>query len=263
MIIEQLNRIELTNTEKNIKDYLIEHQNEITDLTITKLAANTYSSNASIIRLVRKLGYKGYKEFIVAYIKEIESNKHIRSNVNYDFPFVDGRPNEVLKGLVDLYQESTELIFKSVDLAKIEKAVDLILKANKIFIYSIGDTKVTAEAFMNRLIKLNIYPILVNEEAHYITPNIGKEDCVLFVSYTLTSQDFDTLYHTIHDHGGKIIVISANARHMAAKQSECFIEIPNKEGQIKVSTFYSQFMFEFIFNLIYSRLYVCTKGSKK
>lgn len=263
MMMEQLESIKLTETEKTIVEYLDTHQDIVSELTITDLAANTYTSNASIIRFCKKLGFKGYKDFLIQYVKDLESLRYTTREVNYDFPFTDGTPNEILQSLASLYKEASDLCLKHIDLSLIEKVVNKIQKARRVFIFAKGDTGVTSKAFINRLIKLGIYPILVNDEAAYMIENMNRNDCAILVSYGLASADFHQYSTMLLKKNVDLIVISANEKHSVSKNADLFIRIPQKEGNYKVSTFYSQFMFEFIYNLIYSRLYVCTKSSKK
>ena len=59
-------RKNFTATEIKIADYILQHSREITKMSVNALAQETFSSNASIIRLYRKLGFSGYREFQIA-----------------------------------------------------------------------------------------------------------------------------------------------------------------------------------------------------
>lgn len=80
--------------EQQIADYLLEHPSE--DLTIRQLAERTYTSNATIVRMCRRLGYDGFRQFKTDFIKEIESNKYLVESVNYD-RLLYSKPGELLK----------------------------------------------------------------------------------------------------------------------------------------------------------------------
>lgn len=57
-------------------------------MTISGLAAATYSSNAAIIRMCRKMEMKGYKEFRIQLVRDIERRQREQIPVNMDRPFM-------------------------------------------------------------------------------------------------------------------------------------------------------------------------------
>ena len=53
----------LTEKEKTIASFLLENQSEIKDYTITTISKKTITSNATVSRLMTKLGYSSFGEF--------------------------------------------------------------------------------------------------------------------------------------------------------------------------------------------------------
>ena len=210
MIEDRLSQLQLTSTERVIADYVLSHRYEVANYTIGELADITYSSNASIIRLCKKLGYSGYKSFLIDFIKETEAIKSTMKNVNYDYPFEDGTPNEILRSLGSLYKEASDLMIHSLDVSQIEKGVKLLTSSKRIFMFASGDTLATTNAFVNRLVKLNLFPIIPKDETQYILPNISKEDVVLFVSYGLKSKQYESYYEVLSKRNIPIITIRWN-----------------------------------------------------
>ena len=60
-----------SSTEQNIVDYILAHPAEIADLTTRELAEKTVTSPAAVFRLCQKLGLKGYNEFKLKFISEV------------------------------------------------------------------------------------------------------------------------------------------------------------------------------------------------
>ncbi len=52
-----------TDTESKIADYILGHRRQVSGMSAETLAKATFSSKASIIRLCRKVGLSGYREF--------------------------------------------------------------------------------------------------------------------------------------------------------------------------------------------------------
>lgn len=58
MILDISQENKYTETEKEVIDYLMNHLDLLDELSISDLAKKTYTSNATIIRLCRKAGYR-------------------------------------------------------------------------------------------------------------------------------------------------------------------------------------------------------------
>ena len=86
-ILQQLKENHYTESEQQVIDYLLDHLEDLTLLSINDLAKKSYTSNATIIRLCHKVGYQGYRQFKLALLQELEANKYMVSQVDYTTPF--------------------------------------------------------------------------------------------------------------------------------------------------------------------------------
>ena len=87
-ILEQLEqRDQFTDIEEFIAEYILAHREEIYGWNLASLAKATCSSNATIVRMCRKLGFKGYKDFHIAFVVELEKQRREKREVDFDRPF--------------------------------------------------------------------------------------------------------------------------------------------------------------------------------
>ena len=61
---------ELSKKEKQIADYIIKYPKESVNPSIDELAKKVGTSEATLVRFVRKLGYEGYQKFRIALAQE-------------------------------------------------------------------------------------------------------------------------------------------------------------------------------------------------
>lgn len=256
-LLEKMTRTDLySESEQAILTWLLNNPGQ--DLTIAELAAATFTSNATIIRLCRKLGFQGYRQFKAEYIREMESRKYLIEDVNYNEPFGSVESaNSMIQKLGSLYKESIDLCIQRIDGATIQKISRLFIQARRIFIYAIGDTLATAKAFGNRMILLDRYPIFPYDMGDDFANsfNITREDLVVFMSYSFKSSRFENSFNVIKGRTPHIVTFTANEEHSITRHSEYRLIIAPKESDYKISTFYSQLVFEFILNLIYSMIF--------
>ena len=58
-------------TEQVIIDYVLEHYQDVASLSARDLAEKTYTSSAAVVRLLQKIGLKGYAEFKIKFTSEV------------------------------------------------------------------------------------------------------------------------------------------------------------------------------------------------
>ena len=61
---ERLDR--LSNTERNVFNFVIKNMHQVKNMSIRELAAECYVSTPTLFRFVKKLGFEGYSEFVAA-----------------------------------------------------------------------------------------------------------------------------------------------------------------------------------------------------
>lgn len=243
-------------SEREVACYLLMNPTE--NLTVKELAERTYTSSATIVRMCRKLGYDGYRQFKVEFIKEMESRKYLVETVDYNQPFHgEESVQDIIRNMGMLYKESTDLFLQSLDGKNVARIGKAILEARRIYIYAVGDSMITARAFANKLLKLDIYPILACEfgEGTASSYNVTKRDCAIFLSYSLNYSGFKTCFKILKEKQVPIITITANEKHPITRLSAYKLLIPGKETDFKIATFYSQFAFSFLCDILYSTVY--------
>lgn len=259
ILLEKLKTTNLfTKTEQQVVDYLLLNKDQIYNITIGSLAKKTYSSNASIIRICKKLGFSGFKDFKIALLLELESQKYITNSIDYSFPFSLSEPTDVIvNNLSSLYKDSIDIIISQFDIKAIENIAKCIIEAKRVFIFAYGDTRITAMNFINKLIKINIFPILAtdNREEFYICKNMTKHDCAFFISYSAEFNNYKHCVEILNNNNVPIVTISATENSPLIKRSNYSFIIPDCEHEDKIATFYSQLAFQFILNILFSLSY--------
>lgn len=244
-------------SEKVIIDFLSNHN--FSNLTIGELAKKTATSNATIIRLSKKAGFKGFSELKIALIKENEENKFTKQEVDFSFPFSPADSlDEIEQSMANLYQNAIQKLRAQIDKQILLRIAREIISKDRVFIFGTGDSGLTSRSFINKINKLNIYPIFAsaNGEEDHNWQNIRKTDLAIIITYGNSKRALATEgIKTINQHGGKIALITANPASVAGNEIDYLLRIPQEEGTHKLATFYSQFAFEYVLNLIFSIVY--------
>ena len=246
-----------TEAEAAIADFILQNPEEIATLGIAELARRTYSSNAAIIRMCRKLNITGYKEFRIAFASELEKHRFetYAGDVNYPFALRDG-PNTIMKNVAELSKDAIESCYAASPPQLLGNAARRIAEADHVYIYAIGDSYISALMFANMLIKIGIHSVMVNQfnEGLTVTYSASERDVALFVTYSggvLSALRRDL--RALHKNRCKTILISS------LKEVEGFdqlISIPDKEAHFgKTVGYYSQVCIRYVLNCLYGMIY--------
>ncbi|MGL4382564.1 MAG: MurR/RpiR family transcriptional regulator [Bacilli bacterium] len=166
----------LTRSEQVIADYVLSNSNKIAQYTIDELALQTFSSNATISRFVKKIGVDDYKTFRlyivhdISYIKEFEHSKDASSM----FYSINQSISE-LEQLKSLLNEEDIII-----------CTHLLYKAKRVDFFGRGVSNLVAQDMQQKFIKVK--PV-TNSYVDASMQNTGastlqKDDVALFFSYS-------------------------------------------------------------------------------
>ena len=133
MLIEiiEAEKGQFTPTELTVIDWLNEHENRIYDLSISEIAVETFSSPATVSRVIRKCGFSG--------IAEMRFKASSKNNYIEDGKFA----NKVINNLLEECKETIENI--AVD--TILQIVHHIKTSKKIYLIARGNTALIARYF--------------------------------------------------------------------------------------------------------------------
>lgn len=109
LIEEKLTKQELfTTTEKRIADYIRRNIEAAVYMTIEELAKATYTSHSAIIRLCKKMGFSGFKEFRFELGWEVHQLiAQFNQTIDPNFPFSsEDSTQQIAKKMADLSIQS-------------------------------------------------------------------------------------------------------------------------------------------------------------
>ncbi len=176
------NKEALSMAERIVLDYLIENKTHLKDFSVEKIAEAAYTSPASVVRMCKKLGYKGFKDFKIDFILA-NSKVEIPETSEYTDVILIKDQNSGIKAIenniraleetVNLYDEKTYA-----------KAASLIMNARKILIFGKGSSFLVCKDLEMKLRRINKFCIAQGESHDQLVDAsfINHKDVVIFVS---------------------------------------------------------------------------------
>lgn len=194
-----------TVSENEISQFVINNTDFVITNTITNLAKAIGTSEASINRFCKKVGYKGFNNFKIALAQSTSNNtREIQNYLNKD--------TNIIESVSLDYRQLINNTSAMLNEEALIKSANLIKEANNIHIISLINTSFVANefAFKLSLIGLNVKSHTDILDIHLCTSNISSKDLLIVIVPTLLCKDIYPALIASKERGAKIISITSN-----------------------------------------------------
>ena len=261
MLIEKLQEQQgFTNVEKSIADYLLSNGFDIKYLSISQLAEATYSSPATIVRLCRKLGTKGYKEFRILFNTEFEESFQSES-VDSNVPFGSNDSYErISRNLCNLTASTINGVQQGFDFVQMKRIVARMDRAETIKVFSIGISMYAALDFKAKMVRLG--RSIVVEQDDFLLPghalSSGKKTFCLLISQSGETEAVIECARILRERGSYSVALTAHPESRLA--SLCDEVVLTSAGEsdsfsTKIESFASFYATHYVLDCLYCWLF--------
>ncbi|MCL2351607.1 MAG: MurR/RpiR family transcriptional regulator [Firmicutes bacterium] len=228
----------LKTAERKAADFILCHPEEFAGNTITESARGSNSSEATFVRLARKLGYPGFPELKAA--AGLANGAEQAANVELD---VDGGqdPAEVMRKVFESSVASLRDTVEIIDREAYARALDAIGAAGKIVFAGTGDAFAVAYAGYLRFVRAGFDAgCHMDFDLQIISVSqLNPEDLLVIISYSGRTKTMIELAKAAKSIGGKVLLITNFPVSPLAKRSDIvlctatFAPIPTGEVMSK------------------------------
>jgi DNA-binding MurR/RpiR family transcriptional regulator len=163
--------------------YILDSSNEVIHLSIQELSRRSGSSEASIIRLCKSIGLKGYQDLKVSLAADLATQ-------NSQMQYSDIRPNapihEIIQSVAGHNLKSLEDTLRLVDEKAMELAADALRDARRIDFYGVGASHLVCHDAQLKFMRIEKLATAYSDSHLQITSavNLRKGDVAVGVSYS-------------------------------------------------------------------------------
>lgn len=175
----------LSKGQKLLADYITNNYDKAVFLTAAKLGKIVGVSESTVVRFATQLGYQGYPGFQKA-LEELVRNK-LNSIQRMEVTYGRISQSEILESVLQSDIEKIKLTLNHIDQNAFELAVDIILKAKRIYIVGIRSCAPLADflSFYLNLICDNVTSVNTNSSSEIFEQliRIGEDDVIIGISF--------------------------------------------------------------------------------
>ena len=218
---------QLTVTERKVADFVLAQPEQVKFMSITQLADECGTADATISRFCRSLKLKGFNAF------KIELARHpgtaaVRRQENHDADTLPGRIREVGKLATDAIQQTIELV----DPDQVERAVEMIEQAPRVACIGSGGSMLLATTFAH-LFSTVTGKFQAIADSHIQMSSVatmGKEDIVVLFSYSGATNAGLQILELARSRGIKTILVTRFNKSPAASLADVVLRCGSNEG---------------------------------
>lgn len=258
-IFFQLKNQTLTDTEEKIAEYILGHPEKVLKMPIRQLAKKTYVSPTSVYKLCQKLGYDGYKEFILSLSIDLQHTVPEINGLDVNFPFDSEDSDQMIaKKIASLSFEiikDTEHLLSEIQL---KKATDYLSQAESIFGVGVSLSYNRIMEFHTKMLRINKFVKIMplQSDQFHLANNATEKDVAVVVSYSGETSEVVIDTQVFHEKGCKIIAITSDVTSSVASYADVILPLPETEdGENNISPYTSQIATEYLLNVLYSCVY--------
>ena len=230
-LVRKIQSMTLTRTDAEIAEYILAHLSPIGFQASTTMAEEIGVSDTSVIRFIRKLGFKGYADF--------RSEMNARTARQIDRAQPDLTPGEkYLRTLEhlgsgslisDVSQYTLNNLQKSyaqLDQGTVEQIVDILLSSDRKYIAGFRGTARCAQYMASKLLFLtpHVVPILhADATAVENLLDITERDCLFLYSFPRYSEIVRPLMEIARESGAKVILMTDRRTSPLANKADVVV----------------------------------------
>lgn len=256
MIVNQLkNNDNLTQSEQMIAKYLLDKNNNISDITAIELGKRSYTSQGSVTRLYKKLGCNSYREFISTLIIEREEyykyNKITNDNPGKFFTSI----TDIQKVISSLYSQTINRTNLGIDSNTFTRICNRIMSAKSIDIYGVGISDTIAKQMAFKLQALDLPSKYHNGINKLYIKNMKNKNTNISIFITLSGYNtlIQEMVNELKNYGIYTVVLMGKKNNELIALCSDYLLFDTSIFD-DVDSMISTFSAEYIVNLIYATL---------
>jgi DNA-binding MurR/RpiR family transcriptional regulator len=222
-----------TEREKLIANYLLGSKKSIISMSAKDIATLTNTSAPTVVRFSKKIGFNSLNEMKLQLSINLENEES-----NSEFEYLDGNlstKNIILgiKNSIDSIMNQTMGLLKEEEL---EKAIEKLIKAKNVYIYSIGSSGLVGQDFYYKLSRINKRCTAHLDTHLQITSSalLEKDDVVIAISYSGETKEVLMCVENAKKRGATVIAITkASVNNTLENVSDIVLHVPYVERSLR------------------------------
>ncbi len=207
----------LSKSERKVAEVILESPSQAIHSSIATLANEAGVSEPTVNRFCRSLDTKGFPDFKLHLAQSLANGTpYVNRNVDED-DSVEAYTSKIFESAM----ASLDHVRQSLDMATVNRAVDMLTQAKKIAFFGLGSSAAVAHDAMNKFFRFNV-PVVYSEDIvvqRMSCMNGGPDDVVVLISHTGRTKSLVELARLARDNDALVLAITSRGRRSPARRA--------------------------------------------
>lgn len=210
----------LSESERRVADFILAGTAEISTLMAGEVAERSKTSNTTVSRFVRALGYDSYAEMRIALAREEAAKSASGEEDSPQGISVDDMEASV-RFILDQKEAELEDTVAQLDLDELSAIVDMIRSADSVLVAGVGTSLAFAQMLAIKLSHAGVRAIAPasSDSAIALTPTLTGRDCILLVSNSGRSKRLEAIFDIADDEAIRTALLTGDGLSPAARRA--------------------------------------------
>lgn len=212
----------LTSRERRVAEYILAQPQTIINLSIGQLARLSGTSESTVVRFCKKLGFEGFPHLKLVLAK---NHTELTSNV---YPTVTRKDSvEELIGKTFRYAmqalHDTSAVLSPV---AVEKGAEVLLRANKVVLAGVGGSGAAADMAVQKLLRLGIHSNVCSDPSRMplVAGTLSPEDVAIGISHRGRTECVEECLDIARRRGATTMAIVSDLQSPVAKKADIVLQ---------------------------------------
>lgn len=240
----------LSPAQKHIADFVLNHSEQVILCSLGDLAEKCDTSETTILRFLRKLGFDSYQVFRVKIAQDLSNNstQAIYEEIhNTDTP--EQIRQKVILSTVDSIQDLNNLISDEM----LEQVAGMMIDARKILFCGVGASGVIAIDAFHKFFRLGFDGFYYND-THFMNiacAHADEDTLVVVISHSGESRDILEAASLAKENAAKVVVLTSYIHSSAAKFADVVLLSSSNETKYRSDAMVSRILQLVIVDILY------------
>ena len=182
--------------EQRVAQFFLENREEVLIASASALAHQAGTSDATVVRTAKALGFSGMEDLRRTLARELRENLSPASRVAHTLSEVGDDPGSALHMTLDIHQKSLEGLRRDITPEHFESAVQSISGARRVHVFGIGPSAAMADYFTVQLGRFGIDALSLTQTGLLLADGLqkfSKGDLLMIFAYNRVYQELRVL----------------------------------------------------------------------
>ena len=244
---------DFTANEEDIAKYIIKNFRNIRELDTNIIAAKTYTSNASVTRMCKKIGFNGFQDFKMKMIEEVVSLEN--QEINFENSDIDKKDSTtiIIEKLNKLSISSLQETKLLQEVSMIDSVVDLITEKEVIDFYGIGASHIVCLDAQYKFMRAGkiVNTFEGSDLQHVQAVNSNLKHLAILISYSGLTKEILDIAEILQEKEIETVSITGYGNNKLVKKCKYNLYVTSREALIRSAAIYSRISMLNLIDVLY------------